>query len=239
MLSLKNLDVFYGKTQATKDVSLKVDVGQVVALIGSNGSGKSTILRAISGLIHPRTGDILYKDHSILRKKPHEIVRAGIVHVTQERDLFPELSVFENVKLGAVVQRDRKKVQETLGEILEIFPLLKERERQKAGTLSGGEQRMLAIGRGLMSSPVLFLLDEPTSGVAPLFVKQIVDLLKLLKKRGLTMLMVEHNAPVAFSLSDYYYALRNGKVVSEGETQSLPENKNELLFRILYQTGAN
>jgi branched-chain amino acid transport system ATP-binding protein len=239
MLSIRNLDVNYDKTMAVKNISLNVDYGQVVGLIGSNGSGKSTILRSISGFVIPMAGEIIYKNKSILEKKPHEIVKAGVIHVTQERDLFPELTVLENLRLGSILQKDKKTANQCLEDIFKNFPILKERERQKAGTLSGGEQRILAINRAMMANPKLLLLDEPTSGVAPIFVKRIVDLLKLLIKKGITMLIVEHNASVVFSLSNYYYALRNGSIVAEGRTDSLPANKDKLIFKILYDRVAN
>lgn len=227
MLSVKNLEVYYDKTEAIKNVSLGIDPGQVVALLGSNGAGKTTTISAISGFVTPSAGEIIYRGKSIHGKKPHDIVKAGIAQVSQERDLFPDLSVIENLKLGAVLQTDKKKVLEALERVFENFPRLKEREKQKAGTLSGGEQQMLAIGRALMSQPNLLLLDEPTTGLAPLFVKRIAELLGNLKKNGVTMLLVEQNAPVAVSLAHYFYVLRNGKIVAEGQTNSLPSNINE------------
>jgi branched-chain amino acid transport system ATP-binding protein len=229
MLSVRNLHVFYDKTRAVKDVSLRVKRGQVVALLGSNGAGKTTTIRAISGFVVPRSGEVIYRDRSILGKKSHEMVKAGIIQVSQERDLFVDLSVMENLKLGALLQKDREKVAEKLEEIFESFPRLRERKRQKAGSLSGGEQQMVAIGRAMMGNPNLLLLDEPTIGLAPIFVKHIRTLLENLRRNGMTMLLVEQNAPFAISLSDYFYVLRNGEVVAEGETDSLPENVNEYL----------
>ena len=229
MLSVRNLHVFYDKTRAVKDVSLRVKRGQVVALLGSNGAGKTTTIRAISGFVAPRSGEVIYRDRSILGKKSHEMVKAGIIQVSQERDLFVDLSVMENLKLGALLQKDREKVAEKLKEIFESFPRLRERKRQKAGSLSGGEQQMVAIGRAMMGNPNLLLLDEPTIGLAPIFVKHIRTLLENLRRNGMTMLLVEQNAPFAISLSDYFYVLRNGEVVAEGETASLPENVNEYL----------
>jgi branched-chain amino acid transport system ATP-binding protein len=229
MLSVRNLHVFYDKTRAVKDVSLRVKRGQVVALLGSNGAGKTTTIRAISGFVVPRSGEVIYRDRSILGKKSHEMVKAGIIQVSQERDLFVDLSVMENLKLGALLQKDREKVAERLEEIFESFPRLRERKRQKAGSLSGGEQQMVAIGRAMMGNPNLLLLDEPTIGLAPIFVKHIRTLLENLRRNGMTMLLVEQNAPFAISLSDYFYVLRNGEVVAEGATDSLPENVNEYL----------
>ena len=229
MLSVRNLHVFYDKTRAVKDVSLRVKRGQVVALLGSNGAGKTMTIRAISGFVVPRSGEVIYRDRSILGKKSHEMVKAGIIQVSQERDLFVDLSVMENLKLGALLQKDREKVAGKLEEIFESFPRLRERKRQKAGSLSGGEQQMVAIGRAMMGNPNLLLLDEPTIGLAPVFVKHIRTLLENLRRNGMTMLLVEQNAPFAISLSDYFYVLRNGEVVAEGATDSLPENVNEYL----------
>jgi branched-chain amino acid transport system ATP-binding protein len=231
MLSVKNLDVVYDKTKAVKNVSLRVDQGQVVTVLGSNGAGKTTTLRAISGLVTPKAGEIIYRDKSIFGKKSHEIVKAGIVQVSQERDLFPELSVIENLRLGALLLTDKGKMAEKLEEIFGNFPRLKERRRQKAGSLSGGEQQMVAIGRALMGNPILLLLDEPSVGLSPIFVKHIMGLLRKLRDSGMTMLLVEQNAPVAVSLAHYFYVLRNGEIVTEGDTGSLPSNINEFLAK--------
>jgi len=229
MLSVKNLDVVYDKTRAVKNVSLNVNQGQVVALLGSNGAGKTTTIRAISGFVTPKAGEIIYRGESIFGKRSHEIVKAGIVQVSQERDLFPDLSVMENLRLGALLLRDKGKMSEKLEEIFENFPRLKERRRQKTCSLSGGEQQMVAIGRALMGNPILLLLDEPSIGLSPIFVKHIMGLLKKLRESGMTMLLVEQNAPVAVSLAHYFYVLRNGEIVTEGETASLPKNINEFL----------
>jgi branched-chain amino acid transport system ATP-binding protein len=231
MLSVKNLDVVYDKTRAVKNVSLRVGRGQVVTVLGSNGAGKTTTLRAISGLVAPKAGEILYRDKSIFGKKSHEIVKAGIVQVSQERDLFPELSVVENLRLGALLLKDKGKLAEKLEEIFDNFPRLKERRRQRAGSLSGGEQQMVAIGRALMGNPILLLLDEPSVGLSPIFVTHIMGLLRKLRDSGMTMLLVEQNAPVAVSLAHYFYVLRNGEIVTEGETASLPSNINEFLVK--------
>lgn len=231
MLLVKNLDVHYGKTRAISNVSLKVGSGQVVALLGSNGAGKTTTLGAISGFVTPSAGEIIYNDKSILGRKPHQIVKTGIIQVSQERDLFPDLSVIENLRLGAILQSDKRKFFQTLEGIFGHFPRLKERREQKAGTLSGGEQQMLAIGRALMSNPNLLLLDEPTIGLAPIFTTHIARLLESLKRSGITMLLVEQNAPIAASLAHYFYVLRNGEIVTEGNTESLPKNVNEFLAK--------
>jgi len=234
MLSIRNLVVYYQRTKALKGVSLEIKKNQLVAIIGANGSGKSTVLRAISGFVNPFAGEIKLNNNSIVGEKPYELVKRGIVHVTQERDLFPELTVQENLKLGAVLQSDRKKIEKMFEDVFEFFPLLHDRKTQIAGTLSGGERRMLAIGRAMMSNPELLLLDEPTSGVAPIYIERINELIRKLLKRGLTILLVEHNAYVAFALSQYYYALRNGEIISEGKTSDLPEDRDDMIFKILY-----
>ncbi len=231
MLSVKNLEVVYDKTRAVRNVSLSVKQGQVVALLGSNGAGKTTTIRAISGFVTPKAGEVIYRGESIGGKRSHEIVKAGIVQVSQDRDLFPELSVMENLRLGALLLKDKGKVAGKLEEVFDNFPRLKERRRQKAGSLSGGEQQMVAIGRALMGDPVLLLLDEPSIGLSPIFVKHIMGLLRKLRESGMTMLLVEQNAPVAVALAHYFYVLRNGEIVTEGETASLPGNINEFLGR--------
>ncbi len=231
MLFVNHLHVYYDKTRALKDFCLRVPPGQVVALLGSNGAGKTTTIRAISGFIAPKSGEILYREKSIVGRKPHENVKAGIVQVSQNRDLFPDLNVFENLKLGAVLQKDKRKTEEAFEEVFKNFPRLRERRRQKVGSLSGGEQQMVAIGRAMMSRPELLLLDEPSIGLAPIFVKHIMTLLQHLKAKGMTMLVVEQNAPVAVSLADYFYVLRNGEMVAEGKTDGLPKNVNEFLAK--------
>jgi len=233
MIEVANLDVYYDRTEAVRGVSLRVERGGVVALLGSNGAGKTTILNVISGFVAPRRGEVRYEGESLRRKGPHQIVAMGIGQVSQERDLFTDLTVHENLRLGGILENDRKKSGERLEEMLETFPILRERKEQKAGTLSGGEQQMLAMARALMASPKLLLLDEPTTGLAPIYVKRIETLLQQLKKRGLTILLVEQNAPMAVALSDYFYVLRNGRMVAEGPTTSLPENVNEF-FRKFY-----
>jgi branched-chain amino acid transport system ATP-binding protein len=233
MLQVKGLDVYYDRTEAVRGVSLGVAAGGVVALLGSNGAGKTTILNAISGFLAPRAGDIQYRGQSLRRRKPYEIVAMGIVQVSQGRDLFTYLSVSENLRLGGVLEKDRKKHSERLQEVFDIFPILKERSDQRAGTLSGGEQQMLAMARAMMTNPRMLLLDEPTTGLAPIYVKRIEALLQNLIRRGITMLLVEQNAPMAVSLSQYFYALRNGRLVAEGETSKLPENVHDF-FRKFY-----
>jgi branched-chain amino acid transport system ATP-binding protein len=233
LLLVKNLDVYYAKREAVRDVSLKVEEGKVVALLGSNGAGKTTILNAISGFISPRKGEIEFNGKSIRKRNPHEIVELGIGQVSQGRDLFTDLSVMENLRMGAVLHKGKNYVKEKLEEIFENFQILEERSEQKAGTLSGGEQQMLAIGRAMMNSPKLLLLDEPTTGLAPIYSKRIENLLDKLREKETTMLLVEQNAPLAVSLSNYFYVLRNGRIVAEGDTKSLPEDVSNF-FRKYY-----
>ncbi len=233
MLEITDLDVYYERTEAVRGVSLRVEEGGVVALLGSNGAGKTTLLNVISGFVIPRRGEVRYRGELIRRKQPYEIVAMGIGQVSQERDLFTDLTVHENLRLGGVLEKDTKKSSERLEEILGIFPILRERKEQRAGTLSGGEQQMLAMARAMMARPRLLLLDEPTTGLAPIYVKRIETLLEQLKRRGLTILLVEQNAPMAVALSNYFYVLRNGRMVAEGETAKLPENVNEF-FRQYY-----
>jgi len=233
LLLVKNLDVYYAKREAVRDVSLKVEEGKVVALLGSNGAGKTTILNAISGFVSPRKGEIEFNGKSIRKRNPYEIVELGIGQVSQGRDLFTDLSVMENLRLGAVLHKGKNYVKEKLEEVFENFQILKERSEQKAGTLSGGEQQMLAIGRTMMNSPKLLLLDEPTTGLAPIYSKRIENLLDKLREKETTMLLVEQNAPLAVSLSNYFYVLRNGQIVAEGDTKSLPEDVSNF-FRKYY-----
>ena len=227
------MDVYYAKREAVRDVSLKVEEGKVVALLGSNGAGKTTILNAISGFVSPRKGEIEFNGKPIRKRNPYEIVELGIGQVSQGRDLFTDLSVMENLRMGAVLHKGKNYVKEKLEEVFENFQILKERSEQKAGTLSGGEQQMLAIGRALMNSPRLLLLDEPTTGLAPIYSKRIETLLDRLREKETTMLLVEQNAPLAVSLSNYFYVLRNGRIVAEGNTESLPEDVSNF-FRKYY-----
>jgi branched-chain amino acid transport system ATP-binding protein len=233
MLSVENIEVYYGKVQVIKGVSLKVDRGQLVALLGANGTGKTTILNTISGFLACRKGIIKYQNKRIDQSRPDEIVKMGMVQVSQDRDLFPGLSVLDNLQLGAVLQKDSKAISKSLQRVFEYFTRLEERQKQLAKDLSGGEQQMLAIGRALMANPELMLLDEPTTGLAPIIVDSIAKITKTIQKAGTTVLLVEQNAPVAISLADYYYILRDGQVVKQGPADSIPQDLKSF-FREYY-----
>jgi branched-chain amino acid transport system ATP-binding protein len=206
---------------ALDDVSIEVTRGSVVGIIGANGAGKSTILRTVSGLKQLTAGDILFRDQRINGMGTTEIVKLGIVHIMEGRRLFPYLSVLTNLKLGASLRKDKAGINHDMEDILERFPLLRARRNQKAGTLSGGEQQMLAIGRGLMAKPQLLMLDEPSVGLSPLMVDTVAQIVKDINRRGVTVLLVEQNIPLAFSVAKRGYALQVGKVVLEGTTDEL------------------
>ena len=221
MLSLRHVSVHYGKAMALDDISIEVTHKSVVGIIGANGAGKSTILRTVSGLKHLTSGDILFRDQRINGMDTTEIVKLGIVHILEGRRLFPYLSVLTNLKLGASLRKDKAGINQDMDEILERFPLLRARRNQKAGTLSGGEQQMLAIGRGLMAKPQLLMLDEPSVGLSPLMVDTVAQIVKDINQRGVTVLLVEQNIPLAFSVAKRGYALQVGKVVLEGTIDEL------------------
>jgi branched-chain amino acid transport system ATP-binding protein len=222
MLKLARIDVYYGNIQALWEVSLEVGEGELIAIVGSNGAGKSTILRTISGLIKPGKGSIQFGSTRVDCCSPDEIVRLGISMVPEGRELFPRMSVRENLELGAAyVERAYGQSAESLDRVYELFPLLRERSGQLAGTLSGGEQQMLAIGRALMSRPRLLMMDEPSLGVAPLVVKDIYKTIVNLKRRGLTILLVEQNARAALAVADRGYVLETGQIVLQGTARQL------------------
>lgn len=224
MLRIRNLKCFYGRIRAVSGVSLSVRRGEIIALIGANGAGKSTLLNAICGL-HPQwNGEILIEKQSLSGLKPPDIVKMGISLVPEGRMLFPPLSVIDNLKLGAYVRyrkKEHREIEGDLGTVLELFPVLKERMKQPAGMLSGGEQQMLAIGRALMARPRLLLLDEPSMGLAPFLVRLILDVLVQLKGQGMTVLLVEQNARAALQIADRGYVLENGKVILDGNASEL------------------
>ena len=224
MLQIDNIDVYYGKIQALKGVSLTVNDGELVALIGSNGAGKSTTLRTISGLMRPRQGSITYNGQPIDKMASHEIVRLGVVHCPEGRHIFGSLSVNENLRLGAASQTDANLIERTRKDVYELFPRLSERGNQQAGTLSGGEQQMLAIGRAMMSQPKLLLLDEPSLGLAPLLVESVFDIIQRIKVRGVTIFLVEQNAWQALEIADRGYVMETGKITLADSAAALLSN---------------
>lgn len=224
MLQIDNIDVYYGKIQALKGVSLTVNDGETVALIGSNGAGKSTTLRTISGLLRPKQGRITYNGQPIDKLPSHEIVQLGVVHCPEGRRIFGSLSVNENLRLGAVTQTDANLIERTRRDVYDLFPRLSERANQQAGTLSGGEQQMLAIGRAMMSQPKLLLLDEPSLGLAPLLVESVFDIIQQIKARGVTILLVEQNAWQALEIADRGYVMETGKITLTDSAAALLTN---------------
>jgi branched-chain amino acid transport system ATP-binding protein len=221
LLEIKNLSVFYDAVQALRGVNLQVSQGSVVCLIGANGAGKSTVLRAVSGLKKPTLGDIYFNGDSIIRLRPEQIVRWGIVQSPEGRGIFPNLSIEENLDLGAYVRQDYSEIKKDLEKTYELFPRLKERLKQLAGTLSGGEQQMLAMGRALMARPQLLLLDEPSLGLAPQVIELIFETIAKINREGTTILLVEQNAQLALEASHYAYVLETGSLLLEGEASKV------------------
>ena len=224
LLSVQNLQVCYGVIGALQDVSLHIDRGEVVALIGANGAGKTTLLRAISGLIRSMRGDITFDGQPLNRLPAHEIVRLGVSHVPEGRQVFPDHTVRENLILGGYQDRDRERVRAGLDHCYSLFPVLAERREQKAGTLSGGEQQMLAIGRALMARPKLLLLDEPSLGLAPLIVRKIFDIIRTINAGGTTVFLVEQNAHMALGIAHRAYVLQSGRVIMSDDAKKLLED---------------
>lgn len=225
ILELRDIQVYYGAIHAVKGISLFLKKGEIVCLIGANGAGKSTILNAISGIVRPKSGKIIYRSESIEKSPPHRIVQKGISQAPEGRRIFANLTTLENLEMGAYLRKDPDKVKADLGRVFTLFPRLKERSRQSAGTLSGGEQQMLAIGRALMSSPTLLLLDEPSLGLAPLLVKQIFQTILEINQQGTTILLVEQNAHMALHIAQRGYVIETGKVVLEDKAQNLLNNE--------------
>ena len=226
MLTVENLNVYYGMIHALKNVSFHVEEGEIVALIGANGAGKTTTLQTVSGMLQAKSGSVHFENQDITKMPSHRIVQLGISHVPEGRRMFANLTVYENLRMGAYTRKDKKEIEESLARVYERFPRLKERTRQLAGTLSGGEQQMLAMGRALMSNPRLLLLDEPSMGLSPLLVSEIFDIIESISKQGVTILLVEQNAKKALSIADGGYVLETGNIVMEDSAQALLNNED-------------
>lgn len=226
MLKVDNIDVFYGAIHAIKDISLEVNEGEIVTLIGANGAGKSTTLRTISGLLRAKSGSITFMDKNISNVKAHEIVSLGLCQVPEGRRIFSNMSVMENLELGAYLRKDKENLAKDYNAVFEKFPRLAERKKQLAGTLSGGEQQMLAMGRALMGKPKLLLLDEPSMGLAPLLIKEIFYIIKEINQAGTTILLVEQNAHMALSIAHRAYVLETGRITLSGPASELAESES-------------
>uniref|UniRef100_UPI004057054F ABC transporter ATP-binding protein n=1 Tax=Acetatifactor sp. TaxID=1872090 RepID=UPI004057054F len=221
MLEVKELQVYYGVIQALKDISFEVNQGEVIALIGANGAGKTTTLHTLTGLLPSKHGSIIFEGVDITKMPAHKIVEMGIAHVPEGRRVFSQLSVYENLKMGAYTRKDKKEIAENLANVYKRFPRLEERKNQRAGTLSGGEQQMLAMGRALMSNPKMIVMDEPSMGLSPIFVNEIFDIIEKVSAGGTTVLLVEQNAKKALSIADRAYVLETGKIVLSGDAKAL------------------
>ncbi|CAN7192833.1 ABC transporter ATP-binding protein [Peribacillus castrilensis] len=221
MLKIEDINVYYGNIQALKGISLSINEGEIVTLIGANGAGKSTLLKSISGLLKPKQGKIVYEGQSIGGKAAQSIVKMGISHVPEGRRVFANMTVEENLQLGAYLRKDKAGIKQDMEKVYELFPRLLERLKQQSGTLSGGEQQMLAMGRALMAKPRLLLLDEPSMGLAPLLVKQIFHIIEEINKTGTTILLVEQNANLALSIADRAYVVETGRIVLSGKSEEL------------------
>lgn len=226
MLKITDLEVYYGVIQAIKGISFEVKEGEVIALIGANGAGKTTILHTVTGLIAPKAGRIEFEGTDITKTPAHKIVSMGMAHVPEGRRVFAQLSVYENLKLGAYTRSDKTEIEQTLEMVYKRFPRLKERRNQAAGTLSGGEQQMLAMGRALMSHPKIILMDEPSMGLSPIFVNEIFDIIKEVSAGGITVLLVEQNAKKALGIADRAYVLETGNIVLTGEAKALMNDES-------------
>lgn len=221
MLKVTDLQVYYGVIQALKGIAFEVNEGEVIALIGANGAGKTTILHTVTGLINQKAGKIEFEGKDISHTPAYKIVAEGMAHVPEGRRVFAELSVYDNLMMGAYTRKDKKEIAETLAMVYKRFPRLEERKKQMAGTLSGGEQQMLAMGRALMSKPKIILMDEPSMGLSPIFVNEIFDIIKAVSASGTTVLLVEQNAKKALSIADRAYVLETGKIILEGDAKVL------------------
>lgn len=226
MLSVNNLQVHYGMIQAIKDVSFEVNQGEVIALIGANGAGKTTILHTISGLLQPTKGSIIFEGQDITKIPAHKIVSLGMAHVPEGRRVFAQLTVLENLRLGAYTRKDKNEMEETLKMIYQRFPRLEERKNQISGTLSGGEQQMLAMGRALMSHPKIILMDEPSMGLSPIFVEEVFHIIRDISAEGTTVLLVEQNAKKALTIADRAYVLETGNIILQGDAKKLMNDES-------------
>jgi branched-chain amino acid transport system ATP-binding protein len=226
MLEIKDLEVHYGMIQAIKGISFEVNEGEVIALIGANGAGKTTILHTITGLLSPSKGSVTFEGQNITKIPAHKIVSLGMAHVPEGRRVFAQLSVYQNLKMGAYTRSDKNEIEETLETVYRRFPRLEERKNQMAGTLSGGEQQMLAMGRALMSKPRIILMDEPSMGLSPILVNEIFDIIQSVSASGTTVLLVEQNAKKALAIADRAYVLETGKIVMSGEADQLMHDES-------------
>ncbi|MBO4343924.1 MAG: ABC transporter ATP-binding protein [Clostridia bacterium] len=226
MLKIENLQVYYGFINAIKGVSFEVNEGEIIALIGANGAGKTTILHTVTGLISPKSGTIEFEGINLVKTPAHKIVSLGMSHVPEGRRIFQQLSVYDNLRLGAFTLKDSKKIEENFEYVYHHFPILKERKKQIAGTLSGGEQQMLAMGRSLMSNPKMLLMDEPSMGLSPIFVNEIFHIIEDVSRDGTTVLLVEQNAKKALSIADRAYVLEAGRISLEGKASDLINDEN-------------
>ncbi|MED3892227.1 ABC transporter ATP-binding protein [Peribacillus frigoritolerans] len=225
MLKIEDINVYYGNIQALKGISMEINEGEIVTLIGANGAGKSTLLKTISGLLKPKQGKVLFEGDSIGGKAAQAIVKLGISHVPEGRRVFANMTVAENLELGAYLRKDKDGIHKDMEKVYELFPRLLERIKQQAGTLSGGEQQMLAMGRALMAKPRLLLLDEPSMGLAPLLVKQIFNIIQEISESGTTILLVEQNANLALSIADRAYVVETGRIVLSGNAEELTSSE--------------
>lgn len=221
MLEIKDLQVYYGVIQALKGISFHVNQGEVIALIGANGAGKTTTLQTLTGILSPKSGSIVFEGKDLTRTPAHKIVEMGMAHVPEGRRVFADMSVYENLLLGAYTRKDKAEIAESLASVYKRFPRLEERKGQRAGTLSGGEQQMLAMGRALMSRPRIILMDEPSMGLSPIFVNEIFDIIREVSESGTTVLLVEQNAKKALSIADRAYVLETGSITMDGKAEDL------------------
>ncbi|WGS65292.1 ABC transporter ATP-binding protein [Marinitoga aeolica] len=226
VLEVKDLNIFYGAIHAVKGINIKVPKGKIVTLIGANGAGKTSTLSAIAGMVKPKKGEIIYKNNNIAGKSPHEINRMGIALVPEGRRIFPNLTVYENLMMGAFNRKDKEEIERDLNWVYNLFPRLKERLKQLGGTLSGGEQQMLAISRALMSKPDVIMMDEPSLGLAPVLVSEVFDIIKVINENGGTILLVEQNAAQALKISHYGYVLETGNIILENDSDLLLKDEN-------------